>query len=436
MICRADPVAPEPPGTTEIHAEIDETGGMRAFGELKWGELSCRVRLGNDDGLRVESLLLRHPLLSVGFLEPGELFRLINRPNGAWNRVSARLYNGAQATGGEKLPDEYGIIVSPARGRFAVFSFFEPDVDFFGVCAFLGGVDYSFELLTTCARPAPHRQPEQWLLENRIMHGKTLLHLLWRLTADLGPIRFSGGTVVSTARFTVPQIAGSASVEVAAPHVSASACLSGGMRDYLTLEGKVASVPLEVSWRLATDTSLPVTGFIEHRVEVETLPLIHIPYRATEESVKTGFGINAGPIGVEGQGEVRLESDRSAREELSVGGELSFGVYFRRMSVAVEGEVTSGSGRPHRWSVSVPVKLETGSLKCSGETALRRDECFLISLSAEVTHGEKKDFQWYIGAETDIPVSGWPDENTHSSTAVGEKPSIEFGYRFGWRVKR
>lgn len=396
--------------TSHISAELDESG-MYGKVDLEVGEATCTIALSQAENLRVDRLYVRHPMVTAGFIQRGNLFTLVSSPAGPWDRVAAgALAAGAKASPGDAVPKKYGLVLGPLLGKLACFSFFEPESSLGGVYLNIDRQRCSFVFLASASQPAPQRDADQWLLERRAASARTLGHCLFRLCANHGPVAATVGTVVSATRYTSPAAAGSVACTVAPGYLELSATLSGSMRDYIGLDGRPGAVPWTGSWMLAADKPLPFDALVEYSLEIETLPLLHIPFRKTKESVNIEFGIKSSWLEGEAGTELAIKTERSGLQELTWKGDLVVSVTFPYGSVGFAGELSGGTSEGcgwgvQKWRIGLPVKVNTGIVSCSLDASLHQDDSRIFGLSVELSGTGAADPRWYVSAGVKLPIA-------------------------------
>ncbi|MBN1686316.1 MAG: hypothetical protein JW852_06650 [Spirochaetales bacterium] len=428
------------PFSRELAADIDEEGG-RFSAYFEAGDLSIVGSLYSDTRVGIHRLYASHPAVSLGFIERGDLIRLLCSPGGQWSRVrAAALERAAEAKTGAPAPEEYGIVVRPFPGTLSVFSFYEPEIFCGGAHAGYGGDLMSAELLAVLSQPSAPYLPDGWLLERQPAADNTLVHGLFRLSVKPGVVGFSGGIALSASRHTAAQAAVSSTFDVDAPGFGFSATFSGATRGYFDIRGRPVGVPLSISYRLCAGESSPVTATLTHRVELETLPLVRIPFRAADESLQLDIELDAGPLSLALNGEARIKTARTALQELSAGTELRAALALPFGRIALSGRVFGGADRPLEWAVRLPLKLEGGTATLSTEAAMVVDEAARLLLSAELRGKTRSLSGWYMAVDVATELQTLRDmQKTAAKPArlerAGEFVLAGFGYRIGWRTK-
>ena len=401
-------------------AEIDKEG-VRVAADAHWGDITCKLALEKRNGLILEAFSIRHPAVTAGFVRRGDLFRLITSPSGDWDRVSeGALYSAAKAAGGEEVPGDYGLVLSPIPEKFALYSFFESDLSLCGAYLRASTSAASIEALASISQPVPAAESDDWLLEHRPARGRSLGHCLLRVSVKAGLLHVYGGAVVSSARHTPLQVACSTACVIDYGYVALSARASGGTRGYFSFDRSPVRLPLSSSWRLEAGRGSPVTAFFEHQIEIEPLPLVHIPFRETDETLHAGFCAGLNPFELKGDGALRIQTDRSAAGEVSVRGALALKGACAFGSAAIEGEVSRDGDLPPVWTLGLPVEARKNSFACGIETTLERDEYYRLHMEAKISAGEVTAVRWYASAKA----------------VLSRSHPFEYGYRLGWQISR
>jgi len=412
-----------PPLASQLEAEINEREARVSAG-IKAGDLSAGGLLYMDSRIGLRRFRVTHPVFSFGSIERGDLLRLICKPAGSWDRASrTSLSRTANAKTGAAAPDRYGIVLTPVPGVLSLFSFFEPEITSGGLFAGYRGHGVSVDLLSVLSKPAAPHLPDGWLLEQQPAGGGPFHHTLLRLSAKHGNSALSGGIALSASRYTRAQVAASSTLGFDLPQFVLSATVSGATGGYFDIRGRPAKVPLFFSYMLSTGSRFPVYLFLKHQIAIETVPLVRIPFRATDESLRLGFEAEAGRLSFEAGGEARIRTDRAAMQEFFVDAGAGAALAFPSGRIALSGSVSKSADRPWRWSLRLPIKLDAGDRALSTEAVLSMSEIPRLGLSAELRGKTKSQASWYIaaGAVTEF--------------VAGAFALVDLGYRIGWRTK-
>ena len=427
-----------PPFASQLAAEINEKE-TRVSAGIKAGDLSVDCLAYMDKRIGLRRFRVTHPVLSFGSVERGDFLRLICKPGGSWDRAPATsVARTANAKAGAAAPDRYGIVLTPFPGALSLFSFFEPEITSAGALAGFSADSVSADLLAVLSKPAAPHLPDGWLLEQQPAGGGPFLHGLLRLSVKHGTSSLSGGIALSSSRYTTPQLAASSTLGVVLPGVVLFATVSGATRGYFDIRGKPAKVPLFFSYTLSTGSGFPVYLFLRHEIEIEKVPLVRIPFRAADESLRIGFEAEAGPLSFGAGGEARIRTDRTAMQELSAGAGADVGLAFPSGRVALSWSGSKSTGGPWGWGLRLPVKLEAGDCALSTEAVLSIRETARLGLSAELRGKTRSEASWYIAAGA---VTRFADGRSISETLVnpekagGPFAGVDFSYRIGWRAK-
>jgi hypothetical protein len=417
-----------PPGTpshslsAEISGEDAAPGTARVSTTTSFGDLSLSFALRYDDALSLSRFALRSPVVSVGFLGPGDLPHLLCSPGGSWNRaLPGSLVKIAEATGGAVMPEKYGFLICPIPERISIFSFFEPGFSLLGAHTLIDGGRLSLELMTTIAQSKPAPPPGLWLIERKPPPAGALCHGLLRVCLGLPFLTLSGGVVLSAARLSSLQMAASFTLEVELRRLEFIATLSGGTRGYFGFDRKIAAPPLECSWRLSTGKLLPIILFLRHEVDIETLPLIGIPFRATGETLSAGFEFDIWRISAKGSGGLGIETDRTGWQVFSSKAGIDMRLDFEHGHAGLAGKVSQKHDSPVVWSIRMPMEAEIGVFTLGMDPEVSAGETYRYDLSITLRGEVGRDAHWYISAGAGLSTQ--------------KPPVVDPRYRIGWKAK-
>ncbi len=414
--------AVDPSGASStFQSEINESG-QEASLRVEMGDLSASLKLRACPKIDVTGFSLRHPIISLGMLERGDLIRLFDSPSGSWTRVSAAALSRVPAVEkGDPVPAKYGIVLSPVPGELHFFSFVEPDFPLGGVHGLAEGHHATGELLWVFSQTPAAPPPDEWMLEHRAPFSNAYVHGLARLSVTVGPVVLTGGCAVSAAPHAGPHAAASSTLDIRLKRFQFSATVAGGTEGYFGLHGKPLSPPLYLAYLLSTGKPTPAAVYLKHEVEIETLPLLRIPFRKTDESLHLGFEFSHGTLSVEADGRLRILTDRTGWQEILVEGGLSFGLGFSFGTVKLGGNASIASNAPFAYSFYLPVKLKAGNFTFEAEARYKGGEAPCFKAGIGLGGASESGTKWYLSAAVEI-------ENP-AQTGTGRAFSI------GWRIE-
>jgi len=418
--------------TSQAAAEISEEGAYASL-RVERGVLQAALELRGTDEVGISSFFLRHPAVSFGFLERGDLIRLLDSPAGSWTRAApASLWRPAGAGSGDAAPERYGIVVSPFPGPFPgsarLLSLAEPGLSLLGAHGLLTAGAFAGEALVLFSRTSRDPQVEEWLLERHTPYSDTATHGLFRLSFDVAPVELYGGCAVSASRYLAPEIAASSTLAVRLRRFEFSVTAGGGTRGYFGVGGKPVGVPFHVAYRLSAGRPSRAAAYLSHEVEIETLPLVRIPFRAADESLVLGFELQYRELSIGAEGDLCIQTERSGAQALSLEGDLAAKLDFPSGQMGIRTSVCLKPDAPAVFRIGVPARLDAGAFTLGLEAEFEGGEAPVVTGAFELAGEMKPGVRWHISAAAEIGNFTGPG---------GEKPYLTVHrYGAGWRVSR
>ena len=397
-------------------------GSARVSGTAKSGDLTLSLILQCDDVIRLSRFTLRHPVVSLGFFVPGELLNLIHAPGKPWIRISRNaLVQPTDTDTKTVIPEKFGMVISPVPGVVSFFMLRKPAGSTLGGHAAFGGDDLQLDLIATVTQERGRPPPDTWFSIYGPAPDGPLVHALSRFTLAHNLSAVSAGVSFAAAPFSIPKAAGSFTLELGLPPFEAAASVSGGTPGYFGYDGKRSPQPLKCSWRISTGELLPLSLFVDHTVEIGSLPLTRIPFRSAGEAITMGFEFDQTAVTVMGNGGLEIATAENGWQELSATVDFAAQLHCRGGNIGLKGDVSRRHDLPAEWKVSVPFEAVMGPLNLKADTT--------------VSFGEGREI------ETVVTLRGGLANGARCHFACDMKFDLlsgsvtQAGFRLGWQTR-
>ena len=399
---------------------------LRVAVEIESEDLDIKLGISALEVPWLSRLTLVHPVIALGTLERGRLIRLIDSGIVDWSAVPATAGVG-MAEQSNSPEDDYriGLRISPFPRRLSFFAFEEPDLALVGVL-FSGELqEYcSWLLLSTYSRPVSGPVPDSWLFEIPVSRITWLAHVLGRISFEKGPLSLVLGYVASSAPAAGPGVRLVSSVGFRNGPLLLGAGFGISTRGYLGTDGGARLAPVRFYWHVATE---PPSLTFRHSVEIEPLPLLQIPYRATEEILEGSFSLSKGLFSYAAEASIQISGDRTGGQTIATEGTLSFALEQRGWELGIHGRVTQRTDGELASELVLPVRGTFGDTTITAEGGVSNHPYVgwraAVGVSCELSEGGR----WFAEIRTRDPV---PMDMELDLT----KLPARFTYSCGWSV--
>jgi hypothetical protein len=422
---------------TTALVRLSDLSALSVVAGLSLGAAETTIALKSSEAIRLEDLFLHHPMLWIGTIERGPLIRLIDSPTGPWTKAPpASLVRPREGSVYQDRVSNHGVCVSPIPGRFALIALREPGVSITGIhLAGPKAQGHYWETLSTLTLIDSEKEYDDWAFERPPALSSLFAHTLARvsLTGERGSLHLGG--IVSASRFGAPGLSAASSGEVSKGTWTLSADVTGITSRYREIDGTTETDPLRVSWLAVWDPAGGVEMSLGHTLRIERLPVMHIPFRRTDESLNLKVICERLLFDVCGIATYRLQGDRVGILKHSFDAEIGMGRAGDVVSLDLDGRVSFAEPDQAAFGLSVPWSADLGRLRASGTmTALYKDELTVaVTLDLSMQLDSRSRLFIQLRTRQALPLSSvqekWEGHDLHQNVEInlgwsaGEDPS-------------